>query len=177
MPKVTLREVREYLRSKSHAQLVEDIVVLYGKLDGVKEFITFQMGRGFSDELLEKQRAIIQKEFFPARGFGQARLSIARKAITEYKKTSPNIPGVVELMVFYVEIGVRFTNDYGDISESFYNSMESMYKQALKSIIQYGLQEQFRERCKQIVSDTRDIGWGFHDTLSDLYHDILDEEE
>jgi hypothetical protein len=37
---------------------------------------------------LEKYKAIIKKEFFPARGFGEARLSVARKAVMDYKKLS-----------------------------------------------------------------------------------------
>lgn len=177
MKKPTVREIRVFLQEKPHEQLVNDMLFLYNKFDGVKEFLALQMGHGFSDELLEKHRAIIQREFFPARGFGRARLSIARKAVTDYKKLSPNIPGLVELMVFYVEMGVRFTNAYGDIDEPFYNSMESMYENALKHIVQYQLQDQFQKRCQNIVTETRHIGWGFHDTLSDLYHDAFDEEQ
>jgi hypothetical protein len=37
-------------------------------------------------------------------------------------------------MLFYVEMGVRYTNQYGDINESFYTSMESMYENATKHI-------------------------------------------
>lgn len=35
-------------------------------------------------------------------------------------------------MLFYVEQGVEFTNEYGDINEQFYISMEDMYERALK---------------------------------------------
>jgi hypothetical protein len=176
MKKPTVRDIRAFLQEKPHEQLVNDMLFLYNKFDGVKEFLALQMGHGFSDDLVEKHRAIIQREFFPARGFGRARLSLARKAVTDYKKLSPNIPGLVELTVFYVEMGVRFTNEYGDIDEPFYNSMESMYENALKLIIQHQLQDQFQKRCKAIVTDTRHIGWGFHDTLSDLYNDAFAEE-
>jgi len=177
MKKPTVREIRGFLQGKSQEQLINDIVFLYTKFDGVKEFIALQMGHNFSDDLVEKHRAIIQREFFPSRGVGQARLSIARKAINDYKKISPNIPGLVELIVFYVEMGVRFTNEYGDISETFYNSMEGMYESALKYILQYQLHDQFQARCKKIVSDTRGIGWGFHDTLSEMYDEAFEEEE
>jgi Family of unknown function (DUF6155) len=176
MKKPTTREIRGFLQEKSQEQLVNDMLFLYNKFDGVREFLALQMDHGFSDDLVEKYRAIIQREFFPARGFGRARLSIARKAVTDYKKLSPNIPGLVDLMVFYVEMGVRFTNEYGDIDEPFYNSMESMFENALKIIIQYQLQDRFQKRCKTIVTDTRPIGWGFHDTLSDLYNGVFEEE-
>jgi len=78
-------------------------------------------------------------------------------------------------MLFYVEMGVRYTNEYGDINEAFYNSMESVYDGALKLITTNGLQDQYRTRCRKIVSDTSDIGWVFHDYLSDTYHDTFDD--
>jgi hypothetical protein len=175
MKKPTVREIRQLLQQKSQEQIIEDMIFLYTKFDGVKEFIALQMGHSFSDDLLEKHRTIIQREFFPARGYGRARLSIARKAVTDYKKLSPNIPGLIDLMVFYVEMGVQFTNAYGDISEAFYSSMESMYGNALKHITRYQLIDQFQDRCKEIVIDTRNIGWGFHDNLSILYDETFEE--
>lgn len=174
MKKPTIREVRFYLEDQSPEELIEMLIQFYKKYDGVKESLLFQMGYGANEELLEKQRAIIQREFFPARGFGQIRLSVARKAVTDYKKLSPNIEGLVDLMVFYVEMGVRFTNKYGDIDEPFYNSMVKMYENALKLVKQNELHAQFDKRCKQIVYDTVNIGWGFHDDLSYFYHETFD---
>ena len=77
-------------------------------------------------------------------------------------------------MLFYVEMGVAFTNQYGDINEPFYASMEVVYDDALKFILLHGLREQYNKRCRKIVSDTNSIGWGFHDGLSDMYHDVFD---
>jgi Family of unknown function (DUF6155) len=175
MSKLTTREVRKYLESKSHADLVSDIVLFFTQFDGVKEYYSTQLGHGYSEELLEKYKTIIRKEFFPTRGFGSARLSIARKAINDYKKVSRNLLGLVDLMLFYVEMGVRYTNEYGDINEAFYNSMESVYDGALKLITTNGLQDQYRTRCHKIVTDTRGIGWGFHDNLSGMYHTVFDD--
>jgi hypothetical protein len=175
MSKLTTREVRKYLESKSHADLVSDIVLLFSQFDGVKEYYSTLMGHGYSEELLEKYKTVIRKEFFPARGYGSARLSIARRAINDYKKVSRNLLGLVDLMIFYVEMGVRYTNEYGDINEAFYNSMESVYNGALKLITSNGLQDQYRTRCHKIVTDTHDIGWGFHDNLSDMYHTVFDD--
>lgn len=173
MKKPTIREVRSYLETQSPEELIEILLQFYKKFDGVKENLLFQMGHGSGEELLEKQRAIIQREFFPSRGFGRARLSIARKAVTDYKKLSPNIVGLVDLMVFYVEMGVQFTNAYGDINESFYTSMVTMYHNALKLMEKHELHAQFEERCRVIVQKTEGIGWGFNDDLSDLYNDMF----
>lgn len=71
-------------------------------------------------------------------------------------------------MLHYVEMSVRFTNEYGDIDEPFYNSMESMYGSALKLIAEDEMKEKFQHRCDKIVTDTRGIGWVVHDVLSDM---------
>ena len=78
-------------------------------------------------------------------------------------------------MLYYVEIGVKYTVEYGDINEAFYNSMDSMYSGAVKYIDQHGMQEQFEERCRKIVEDTSDIGWGFHDGLGDIYASYFED--
>jgi hypothetical protein len=175
MPKLTTRELRKYLETKSHTDLVGDIVLFFSQFDGLKEYYSAHLGHGYSEELLEKYKTIIRKEFFPTRGFGSARLSIARKAITDYKKVSQNLLGLVDLMLYYVEMGVRFTNEYGDINEAFYTSMENVYDGALKLITVNDLQEHFQTRCLKMVTETRNIGWGFHDTLNDMYHTTFDD--
>jgi hypothetical protein len=53
--------------------------------------------------------------------------------------------------------------------------MESVYDGALKLITANGLQDQYQTRCRKIVTDTSGIGWGFHDTLSDMYGTAFDD--
>src|SRR3954447_26705807 len=114
MEKVNLRTLKQYLAERSHAELVADIADLFGRFDVVKDYYQLQIG-GESAEVLAKYKALIDKEFFPARGEPLARLSVARKAISDYRKLSPAVSGLIDLMLYYVEAGVRFTNTYGDI--------------------------------------------------------------
>ncbi len=82
-------------------------------------------------------------------------------------------------MIYYVEQGVICTNNYGDIDENFYGSLESMYEDAvvlLSRLNSYELIEQFRPRLRKIVRDTSGIGWGFHDQLSDIYYNQFPPE-
>ena len=57
--------------------------------------------------------------FFPKRGF-KLRLKDARKVISDFKKLEPDPESLADVMLYYVECGVRFTNDFGDIDEPFY---------------------------------------------------------
>jgi hypothetical protein len=93
-----------------------------------------------------KYKEIIENEFLPVNGFGKARLSVAKKAIIEFKKISNDKQANSELMIFYVRTVVRYTDCYGDIDELFYLSMESMYKRALDFIFKSSLKHEFDDR-------------------------------
>jgi hypothetical protein len=69
-----------------------------------------------------------------------------------------------------VEQGVDYTNEYGDIDERFYSSIESSFESAMELIKKERLYQEFQARCLKIVEKTDGIGWGFHDCLGDLYY-------
>jgi hypothetical protein len=174
MAKLTARQLKMYLKTRERDELVADIMALYTRQEAVRDYYELQVTGSHSDELLNRYKARIKDEFFPKGGYGEAHLSIARKPISEYKKVSDSVIGLADLMLFYVEQGVAFTNAYGDIDAPFYSSMESMFERALKLIKKESLQDQLLDRCQNIVNETRGIGWGFHDELSRLYHEYLE---
>ncbi len=175
MPQITIKDLKHYLSQRSQQELVGEIVELFKRLDGVKDYYAVRLYGGYDEELLEEYKERVKDEFFPDRGFGEGRISIARRAVTDYKKVSSSAEALADLMVFYVEMGVRYTNSYGDIDAPFYSSMESMYERACKLIVSKKLQDRFEPRCKQIVRNTSEIGWGFHDTLREIYEEYFAE--
>lgn len=72
-------------------------------------------------------------------------------------------------MLFYVATGVDFTNDFGDIDEAFYSNLETTFVSALKLMEKEDLLEKFAERVSTIVNETDGIGWGFHDSMCEIY--------
>ena len=166
---IRLSALKPYLKQAPREQLAADIAALFTKFEAVRDYYQAKLFPESETEVIEKYKAIIKNEFFPSRGFGQARLSIARKAVADYKKVYRSKVSLADLMLFYVETGVEFTNTYGDIDAPFYDSIESMYKKAVEFIVENELQEAFERRCKRIVSETAEIGWGFHDAVSYLY--------
>ncbi len=117
------------------------------------------------------------EQFFPARGFGKLKLGEARKAIRDYRKATGNLPGTAELLMTYVENGARFTREYGDIDERFYNSMESALSE-LAALLRGEAREIYphlRDRLASVEQMTDGIGWGFHDFVADVVG-LLEEE-
>ena len=170
-----INELKRNLKESSKEQLIKDIVDLYKKNEFVKDYYCSKYSEDGDISLLIKHKDIIEHEFFPVNGLGDAKLSVAKKAISEYKKVNANPEHIAELMIFYVENGVRYTDCYGDINEQFYISMETMFDKALNTITVNKLEKKFIERCKKIVSETQHMGWGFHDELYETYYRYLEE--
>ncbi len=128
---------------------------------------------------LETYRQRVIEQFFPKRGFGKLKLAEARKAIRDYKKAKGSILGTAELLMTYVESGVKFTNQYGDIDERFYSSVESALDE-LAALLRGEAREmypRFRDRLTQVEQMTGGIGWGFHDFIADVVGQLADEAD
>jgi hypothetical protein len=172
-PKINLNDLKQYLKKCSQEELISDIAELFKKFPSVKDYYQIKLYSQEDTEIIAKYKKIIESEFFPSRGLGRARLAVAKKAISDYKKICQTDAALIDIMIFYVEQGVKFTNAYGDIDEPFYLSMEGVYKQAVELIIKSNLKENFQQRCRKITSDTSSTGWGFHDSLIEVYEEYF----
>ncbi len=172
---MSIQKLKAYLANKSEKELTREIIDLYQQFSGVKDFYNLRMSAEDANDIVAKHKTIIKDEFLPKRGFGDARLSVARKSVMDFKKLVGVHESLVDLALYYVEVGVQYTNTYGDINEPFYNSMESMFAQALKWMKQLNVAHQFQQRAAKICQDTDGMGWGFHDGLCETYADYFDE--
>ena len=164
-----LTEIKKELKNLDKEKLLELVADLYKKNKSVKEYLDFFVSPN-EKELFLKYKDKVYEAFYPKRG-DRFKLSDGKKAISDFKKLDASKELLAELMLFYVETGVEFTNEYGDIDEPFYNSVESVYSNALKLMSKEKILDKFADRAKEVVADTCDIGWGFHDNLSDVYGD------
>lgn len=165
-----LSNVKKELKKLDKSKLIELVADLYKKNKSVKEFLDFYTNPN-EDELFEKYRDKVFEAFFPKRGYHYS-LKTGKQAISDFKKLGTSIDLLADLMLFYVETGVKFTNEFGDIDENFYSSMETTYVAALKLMKKENSLDKFAERTREVVRDTNGIGWGFHDYLSDVHSDF-----
>jgi len=126
---------------------------------------------------VERYRRTIIEQFYPSRGFGKLKLAEARKAIRDYRRATGNLAGTIDLMLTYVENGTRFTREFGDINEAYYNSLESVLHEMTQLLRKDGpaLYPQFRQRIQRLSTHADHIGWGYGDYLRDQVH-LLEEE-
>ena len=135
-------------------------------------------GESVEEQLIANCKKKIHAAFFGSR----LSLKNARTVISDFKKVSKSRESVAELMLFYVECGVEFTNMYGDINEAFYYSIESMFAdfvRALNGLDSESYYQRNADRIKKMCLSTNCIGWGFSEEMMNIYYDIqwLEEED
>ena len=163
--------VRQQLSTWEKPALLALVKDLYEAAGENRDFIQARCQAGeCGGEALEKYRGKIVEQFFPARGFGKLKMGEARKAIRDYRKATGNLPGTAELLMTYVENGTKFTHEFGDIDERFYDSIESALAE-LDVLLRgeaRGLYPQFCDRLERVEQMSKGIGWGFHDFVADV---------
>lgn len=178
---ITNTQIKKLLQEFSNGELITLITDITGACPQAQEFLTVKFPSGDNlSGVLDKYKQKVEYEFYPKRGFGRLNLREAKKAISDFKKLCNDKAMVIDLMLFYVENCVAFTNDFGDINENFYNSACSVYGSVVKEINSgdITLYEIFADRLKKAARNACE-GWGFQDEMMDLYINIawLNEDD
>lgn len=108
--------------------------------------------------------------------FAKIDLAGARKQVREYSKLLKDYPcQIADMQLYYVETGTEITNEYGDIDERFYNSMESMLGSFCKQIQKHPVcYSRFRDRLINLEAACNGIGWGYGDSVGDMIYELVD---
>jgi hypothetical protein len=68
---------------------------------------------------------------------------------------------------------------YGDINEAFYRSLHTTFVNSLTVIRNENILADFEIRVNNIIKNTQNIGWGFHEALVEAWIDFypIEDEE
>ena len=172
------QKIRQQLDDWSKPALIALVKDLHDASPDNRDFLLarFQAEEG-AGAALEKYRRKIVEQFLPARGDGKLKLAEARKAIRDYRRATGNLTGTIDLMLTYVENGTEFTHEFGDINESFYNSLESVLNEMAQLLMREGteLYPRFRERIRRLATLADGIGWGYGDAVRDQVYQLENE--
>jgi hypothetical protein len=174
-------KVEEILQKAEKRELIDLIRELYGHSVGDRMLINSRyLGEGVQkkkNKMLEKYRKIIKEEFLPENGLEKIRYSVAERAINDYSNASGDFVGTLDLMLTYVEGGVRFASTFGEINDEFYDNIEGMldrFCEQLKTEEGQKYYPLFRERLLKVGMGLENIGWGFEEAI---YVHVADIEE
>lgn len=166
---MALQDLSKHLRRLPQKQLIKELMHAYKQYPDVREYYDHLLEPGAEERLLPKYKRIIRDEFFPMKGDGKLRFSVATNAVRHFRKLRVSPASIADLLISYAENGVEFTMEYGDIDERFYETIENKYEDALQFMKEQSLLPSFRERARKLVDDTEGVGWGFHDQLGDIF--------
>jgi len=174
--KPTWKDVKAVLLEREESELFKLVADLYSLSADNKSFIHSRYSIG--GKSLEPYRGIISESLYPDVYKNKPiRLSVGKKAISDYFKATKDKIGQLELMVHYLETGNQFTVDLGDIDEQFYSSLESMFDRILSVLIKQPnkVQEQYLSRLEDVVVSAINIGWGYYDYISRVFEEFISE--
>jgi hypothetical protein len=167
-------EFKKMLQSMDKGEIISLVVEMYDTKKEIKDYLDY-VTRPNEKEQFEKAKQIVENEYFPSKGFPKARLSVAKKAVTDFSKLKPSPELEAELMMFLVECGCQFTHEYGDISETFYSSMEKNFGRAMQFIEKHNLTDKFRPNAEHCLEWSADCGWGFADEIAYIFYEYYPE--
>ena len=176
--KPTWSDVKSALANLDQKQLLALLSDLYRYSRDNQAFLRARFGIGV-DPLAPYKETIEECMYPDVFKDKPIQISKAKRAISSYTKAAGDPVGEAELMVFFVECGNRFTLEYGDIDEGFYDALNRMYQRSIKKVLRLPEEHRrkFQDRLKDIMESSSGIGWGYHDMLCDDYYDAFPEEQ
>ena len=175
MPKnLTAARLRKLLTAAPKEQLVEDMLQLFTKFDVVRKHFELQFQPQDESKILDGYKTRVERAMLPKSDFGEPKVQQARKLIAEYRKIALSSASVADLMLVYVESGVEFLLGLGDYKISFYDSLERMFESALKHIKKHQLELEFADRCRVIVKQSHNLGYGIGDTIAGMMSEYIE---
>ena len=175
LKEINQNDVKKHLKELSKNELEKEVLNLYKKFKDVKEYFSIELNKDNLEGILSYYKEKISNEFIIERDIEDINFRLIRKYISDFKKNCSNSRYVVDLILYAVEQGVLLIDNYGDITEQFYISVEKLFADATKHMRINELTKEYVKRCKKIVDDSSNVGWGFSDTMYDIYYESFSE--
>ncbi|MDR3108815.1 MAG: hypothetical protein LBU65_03890 [Planctomycetaceae bacterium] len=109
-------------------------------------------------------------------GENHPKMSYCKKLIRDYKKGTGDLAGTLELMTTFQEAGAKFTMDYGDMDDRFYDSLMSGMDEIVKILIGEGkfLFPAYQGRLHKLLQLIyQQCGYGYCDWIQDAVLEIF----
>ena len=174
--KASWEDIKKSIKDFETSRLIDLVADLYQLSEKNRIFLHARF-LGGSDSL-QKYKKIISDCLYPDLWDEKDDFDFKRaeKAIDDYSKATGDNDGIADLMIYYVKCGTKFTLDYGDMNETFYDTLIEMYEKAIKFVSKMPKKnrETFRKKLKKIMESAHGMGWGYYDDLCHLYYEAFE---
>ena len=120
---------------------------------------------GLSGDVLKPYKTTIERWLYPDVYKNQD------YSVAKVKKAIGQAEGLAELMVFYCEQAIGFSNGIGLDDEGYYNALVRMFETGLRIVMALpeAQREPFLGQLEDVRASGQDIGWGVGEDLNYLW--------
>jgi hypothetical protein len=167
--------LRKYLKTLPEEVCREQILELWDRFPAVRDYFSSRLAAGGGSEILYKAKAAIAREFSRVSSVG--RPAVARKIITDFRASHVRTEALIELLLFYVDVGVEYITGLGDDHPT--SSVVTSFREALELASREDLIEVLQPQFEAVVGRARGAGWGLYELLDDEWaqYEPWDEDE
>ncbi len=177
------KEVKRRLGGRTERELLTVISGCYRQGEDVRKFLTFQVLEtdGEVAAAVDDLGHLMGQTFWAKAKGGRPLgpdLRAAKGLLSDIRGLTGDPKVLLDAMLDYVEHGIDFTLEYGDMWEGYYSSIEGVFDDAVKHLLANPDKVDVAAavaRIEAMVGRTEWMGWGFNDYLEDRTEDLLEE--
>ena len=163
-------DVKAKLANLDHAGLIQLVADLYAAEKVNQSFLHARFSIGGDPLEIYKKR--IHKALFPnvmGRN-SDVKITDAKKAISEYQKASGLPGGMLELHLYFCEVAMDFSMDYGYASDGFFDAVYLQFKKAVEvsGKVSGEIKEDALDRLYDLFHIASNVGYGLGDDMENL---------
>jgi len=164
-------DVKVRLEAFDQKGLVSLLGELYAASVANRRFLHSRLTPG--SRAIEEYRQLVADAIYPD-PFSKRRVSIrdAAAAIVEYRRSTGDAAGTIDLTLTFVEAGTEQAADLGYGDEAYFDALQIRLDAVAKEFdaLPVDVRAEVRARLGRIRMRAQDVGWGFRDAVDDVIH-------
>ena len=164
-------EVKARLEALDRKGLVALLGDLYDANGTNRRFLHSRLAPG--SRVIEEYRRLVVDAIYPD-PFSKRRVSVrdAAAAIVEYRRSTGDASGTVDLMLTFVEAGTEQAADLGYGDEGYFDALQIRLDAVAKEFdtLPADVRAKARARLGRIQVRAQNVGWGFSDAVDEMRH-------
>lgn len=172
-------DVKTKLVDFDHAGLIQLVADLYAAEKANQSFLHARFSIGGDPLEIYKKR--IHKALFPnvlGRN-SDVKITDAKKAISEYQKAIGLPGGMLELHLYFCEVAMDFSMDYGYASEGFFDAVYLQFKKTAEALgkVSEEQKEDALDRLYDLCHIASNVGYGLEGDMVDFLAEVNPDDE
>lgn len=153
------RDLKKYLASMNHEQVMEQMLELYDKFADVKKYYDFVFNPK-EEKLVQEAKMKIANEYFPVKAKrAKLRRSVAQKYIRHFLLLGVAPHAIADVMLYAIENAMKYSAKREMRYASFYKSIGTAYEQAVNYVVVNGISGDFKQRLLLIYDEALRQRW------------------